>query len=129
MLALHPPWAPVRLGATMVEVEQVIAIREQGGTWREASDAAGLEHRPRKYRNWVGSFREMMQALLPRLPGLALRPGGDGWLAQLRALLGVPDLGVLEALRTWLYDRDGVLLGPTCLVALVRHCPRGPPSP
>ncbi|MFZ4580482.1 MAG: hypothetical protein ACOYOB_19020 [Myxococcota bacterium] len=113
----------------MAEVEQVIAIREQGGTWRAAAQAAGLEHCPRKYRNWVGRFREMMQALLPRLPALVLRPGGGGWLAQLRALLGVPDLGVLEAFRGWLCDRDGVLLGPTCLVALVRHCPRGPPSP
>ena len=128
VLVLQPPWAPVRVGATMLEVEQVVAIREQGGTWRQAAQAAGREHAPRKYRHWFATFRLVMLAILPRLPGLVLPPTGTGWLAQLRGLLGVSD-GVLEALRRWLFGRDGVVLGPTCLVALDRGRTRGPPSP
>jgi len=128
VLVLQPSWAPVRVGATMLEVEQVVAIREQGGTWRQAAQAAGREHAPRKYRRWFGRIHRVMQALLPRLPGLVLPPAGTGWLAQLRVLLGVSD-GVLEALRRWLYRLDAVLLGPTCLVALGRGRARGPPSP
>ena len=129
VIVLQPPWAPIRLGATMAEVEHVLATHEQAGTWREAATAAGLEHNPRKYRRWRATFALVMLALLPSLPGLRLQPDGDGWLAQVRALLGVADHGVLEVLRWHLFNQDRVVLGPTRLLALGRPRARAPPTP
>jgi hypothetical protein len=129
VIVLQPHWAPIRLGATLAEVEQVITTREQGGTWREAATAAGMEHNPRKYRRWHAMFCQVMLALLPAVPGLRLQPGGDDWLAQVRALLGVASHGALEALRWHLFGENGAVLGPTRLLTLGRARARAPPPP
>jgi len=118
----------VRVGATLVEIEQVIAAREAGATRRAAAAAAGLELAPAKQRAWEGGFGAVMEQLLPRIPGLTLEHG-PRWMGQLRRLLGVAGVGVLEALRWRLFLEDGTVLGPLCLVTVDRARARSPPSP
>lgn len=125
---LLPPWAAVRVGATLGEIERVIACREACCTWRASAQAAGLGHAPGRYRHWLAEFGDVMTALLPRLSWLRL-DAHEGWIAQLRPVLGEAGEGVLVALRMKLYAEDRTVLGPTCLVTLDRSRARAPPSP
>ena len=128
VVVLLAEWMAVRAGATLPEIEQVIEAREEGATRREAAAAAGVEHAPAKHRAWEGAFGAVMQQLLPRLPGLTLEHG-PRWIRQLRRLLRVEGVGVLQALRWRLFLEDGTVLGPLCLVTLDRARARSPPSP
>jgi len=118
----------VRAGATLVEIEQMLSAREEGATRREAAAAGGVEHAAAKQRAWERGFAGVMEQLLPRIPGLTL-DHGPRWMGQLRRLLGVAGVGVLEALRWRLFREDGTVLGPLCLVTVDRARARAPPSP
>ncbi|MDI7268203.1 MAG: hypothetical protein QME96_09440 [Myxococcota bacterium] len=128
MVLLLPVWASVGIAATLDEVEQVVEARENAATWREAASSAGMEDRPRKYREWLRRFEQVMAATLPLLPGLKLGEGG-GFVGKLRGVLGVVGRGVLVALRRLLYRAYAVVLAPLRLLRHDRASSRPPPSP
>jgi hypothetical protein len=128
VVLLLPAWVSLGLGATLDQVERLVEARQSGEPWREAAAVAGLEDRPRKYRQWLERFGQVMGALLVLLPGLELGQGG-GWMAKLRSVLGVTGHGVLVALRWLLYRSQVLVLGPLCLLAHGCAAARSPPSP
>jgi hypothetical protein len=124
-----PPWATVRVGATLVEIEAIVTARDDGATWAEAAAAAGLAPSPRKHGSWFGKTHAAMTAVIARLPPVALGRDGTGGIERLRAWSGADAGGVLVALRRWLFERDAVLFDPSGLLWYGRLPPRGPPSP
>lgn len=128
VVRLWPMWAAVGCHASVAQVEEVMEVRETGGSWRKAAEAAGLEHRPRKLREWVRRVDAVMMSLLVVVSGLAPAGGGQ-WMMQLHGILALPGPGVFLALRKWLWVEYGLILGPVVLRSYGRRSGRSPPSP
>jgi len=128
VVALWPMWAAVGCHASLAQVEAVVEKREAGESWSTSARAAGLEHRPRKLREWVRRVNAVMMSLVVVVAGL--RPsGGHGWMGQLHVLLAEPGPGVFLALRKWLWVEHRLVLGPVTLRPYGRRSGRSPPSP
>jgi len=128
VVALWPSWAAVGCHASLAQVETVVEVREALGSWQKAAKAAGLEHRPRKLREWVRRVDAVMVCLVVVVAGL-LPAGGGRWMAQLHFILAMPGPGVFLALRKWLWEEHGLVLGPVVLRSYGRRSGRSPPSP
>ena len=128
VVRLWPTWAAVGCHASVAQVEAVVETREGGGSWRKAAEAAGIEHRPRKLREWVRRVDAVMMSLVVVVAGLMPADGGH-WMAQLHVILAMPGPGVLVALRRWLWVEHGLVLGPVVLLPYGRRSGRSPPSP
>ena len=128
VVALWPVWAAMGCHASLAQVEVVAETRGARGSWRGAAKAAGLEHRPRKLREWMRRLDAVMMSLVVVVTGLLPADGGH-WMAQLHVILSIPGPGVFVGLRRWLWEEHRLVLGPVVLRSYGRRSGRSPPSP